>query len=88
MLCLALTGPVSAGNAPQSAFAAYMAGVEMIVADKSLGPVEQARRYRKLCAITGISGDLAKAFLLRYKNDPAGWQKFETSVMELLQKKG
>jgi hypothetical protein len=87
-LSLILAGAHAAEMAPQNNFAAYIAGIEMINADKTLSPFEQSCRYRKLCAITGVGGGQAKAFLLRYKNDPAGWQKFESMVMELLQKKG
>jgi hypothetical protein len=87
-LVIFLAGGAAAENIRESNFAAYVAGVELIISDKSLNPQEQARRYRRLCAITGVSGEKAKAFILQYKTDPAGWQKFETMVMELLQNKG
>jgi hypothetical protein len=64
-----------------------MAGVELIVSDKSLDPPSQARRYRRLCEITGVTAEKAKLYLRRFESDPAGWQKFETMVMELLQNK-
>lgn len=91
---IAIFGLVSAGLAgkgsepAQDQFAAYFAGIELILSEKSLGPADQARRYRRLCEITGVTGEKAKNFLQRFKSDPAGWQKFETLVMELLQKKG
>jgi hypothetical protein len=69
-------------------FVVYVAGIELIAGDKTLGPEERARRYHELCMITGITGEKAKKIVLQYKNDPAGWEKIEISVMELLQKKG
>ena len=87
-LVLTLAGGTAAENIRESNFIAYVAGIELIISDKSLSPQEQARRYRRLCAITGISGEKAKAFIQQYKTDPAGWRKFETMVMELLQRKG
>jgi hypothetical protein len=87
-LSLILAGAHAVEMVPQNNFAAYIAGIEMINADKTLSLFEQSCRYRKLRAITGVGGEQAKAFLLRYKNDPAGWQKFETMVLDLLQKKG
>lgn len=85
---LALACVTAAENVQERNFAAYIAGIELIASDRSLSLQEQTRHYRGLCSITGISGEKAKAFILQYKTDPAGWQKFETMVMELLQKKG
>jgi hypothetical protein len=85
---ISLTAAAPSAVAPQNSYAAYVAGVELIVADKTLDPAEQARRYRRLCEITGVTGEKAKSFLQQLKSDPAGWQKFETLVMDLLQKKG
>jgi hypothetical protein len=86
IISLAAAGTPAVG--PQNSYAAYVAGVELLVADKTLDSAEQARRYHRLCEITGVTGEKAKSFLQRLKRDPAGWEKFETMVMELLQKKG
>jgi hypothetical protein len=88
VLVFLLAGGTAAENIRESNFAAYIAGIELIINDKNLSPEGQARCYRRLCTITGISGEKAKAFILQYKTDPAGWQKFETMVTDLLQKKG
>jgi hypothetical protein len=100
ILIIAMLGLVSADPAGQgkvpvadtaasalNPFAAYFAGVELITSDKNLDPAQRARRYRRLCEITGVTGEKAKIFMQRFKSDPAGWQKFETTVMELLRKK-
>jgi hypothetical protein len=87
-LVLALAAGTAAENIRESNFAEYVAGIELIISDKSLSAQEQARRYRMLCRITGVSGKDAKAFIRQYTTDPARWQKFETMVMEQLQKKG
>jgi hypothetical protein len=90
-LVLALTGISGAAgteNGHRNRFAEYVAGVELILGDKNLSPVEQARRYRSLCEITGVNGGKAKAFVEQYRSDPAGWQTFEAMVLKLLQKKG
>jgi hypothetical protein len=88
VIALALTGAAGAQSGPRDRYAAYVAGMEVILGDKNLSPGEQARRYRRLCEVTGINGEKAKAFLEQYKGDPAGWQTFEAMVLDLLQKKG
>jgi hypothetical protein len=88
VIALALTGTAGAQSGPRDRYAAYVAGVEVILSDKNLSTGEQARRYRRLCEATGVNGEKAKAFLGLYKGDPAGWQTFEAMVLNLLQKKG
>jgi hypothetical protein len=73
---------------PYSNCVAYLAGVESLAANKSLSRRQLASRYRRLREITGINGAKAKAFVLGYKNDPAGWQKVRAAVLDTLQKKG
>jgi hypothetical protein len=65
----------------------YFAGIEMLATDKTGNRRLQAAQYRRLCVVTGISGAMAKDFALGYKNDPAGWQKFLSAVLDVLQKK-
>ena len=87
VLALALSG--SSAQTPKArSVAAYIAGVELIAGDKSLSVDEAAARYRRLCAITGVNGPRAKSFILRYRDDPAGWQEFEAMVTDVMQKKG
>ena len=66
----------------------YFAGVEMLSTDAKSSQPQKAQRYHRLCLITGINGEKAKAFVLGYRNDPEGWQKFMATVLEVLQKKG
>ena len=66
----------------------YFAGMEMLATDTKCSRPQRAQRYRSLCRITGVSGEMAKAFVRRYSNDPEGWQKFMAAVTEVLQKKG
>jgi hypothetical protein len=69
-------------------YARYFAGVEMLSTDAKSSQPQKAQRYRRLCLITGISGEKAKAFVLGYRNDPEGWRKFTAVVLDILQKKG
>ena len=87
VLAVAQEAGVAAEKGMAGNYAAYVAGIEMILTDKSLNTEAAALRYRKLREITGISGEEAKKFILRLKNDPAGWQTFESKVMDLIQKK-
>ena len=66
----------------------YFAGMEMLATDTKCSRPQKAQRYRSLCRITGINGEMAKAFVRKYQNDPEGWQKFMAAVLEVLQKKG
>jgi hypothetical protein len=88
VLVLAAGGSAGAEKGENTRFAEYVAGVELILGEKNLSSAAQARRYRSLCIITGVNRENAKAFIERFRNDPAGWQKFEALVLELLQKKG
>ncbi len=67
---------------------AYYAGVQVISADTSVGRKEMAKRYRLLCKVTHTTREQAREYLKQLKNNPAEWQKFQSSVLELLQKKG
>jgi hypothetical protein len=66
----------------------YFAGIELLSTDKTLNLQQKAERYRRLCVVTGINGVRAKAMVNKYKNDPAGWQKLRTAVLDVLQKRG
>jgi hypothetical protein len=65
----------------------YFAGISMLMTDAKSSRPQKAERYRRLCLLTGVSGQQAKAFVLRYKADPEGWQKFMAAVHEILKKK-
>lgn len=69
-------------------YSRYFAGMEMLVTDTKCSRPQKAQRYRSLCRITGVSGEMAKAFVRRYSSDPEGWQKFMAAVLQVLQKKG
>jgi hypothetical protein len=69
-------------------YARYFAGVEMLSTDAKTSRPLKALRYRRLCLLTGINGEKAKAFVLGYRNDPEGWRKFTAAVLDILQKKG
>jgi len=87
-MVIALRGGMATEIGGSGNYAAYVAGIEIILGDKSLSPADAARRYRTLCKITGVAAKDAKRFILQFRNDPAGWQKFETLVMDNIQKKG
>jgi uncharacterized tellurite resistance protein B-like protein len=67
---------------------AYCAGISVIAADTSIGRKEMARRYRLLCRLTHTSKERVLIYLKQFKNNPTDWQKFQASVLEILQKKG
>jgi hypothetical protein len=66
----------------------YFAGIDMLATDARCSQPQKAQRYRRLCRLTGVNGEMAKAFVRGYQNDPEGWQKFTAAVLEVLQKKG
>ena len=68
-------------------FAEYFAGVQVLVSNKTIQQKDRACCYKKLCAITGVNAGLAAKFIRSYADDPAGWQKFQQSVADLLQHK-
>jgi hypothetical protein len=72
---------------PYNRYVCYFAGVELLSTATALGRQARAERYRQLCEVTGVTGTAAKAFALKYRYDPAGWQKFQSKVLETLQKK-
>ncbi len=73
---------------PYQNLVSYFAGIELLATDKTVSRTQAAQRYRRLCALTGINGATAKAFVNRYRNDPAGWQKLRAAVLDALQKRG
>ena len=69
-------------------FVHYFAGISMIVTDGKSSRPQKAARYRRLCLLTGVSGQQAQAFVRKYRDDPEGWQKFMAAVQQVIQKKG
>jgi hypothetical protein len=68
-------------------YAEYFAGVQVLVSNKTIPQKDRACSYKKLCALSGVNAGLAAKFIRSYADDPAGWQKFQQSVAELLQHK-
>jgi hypothetical protein len=87
LLCAFCTACAAEERPGIEKYVRYFAGLEMILTDKTLSRPAQASRYRRLCAVTGVSGADAKVFMTGYRDDPAGWQKFMASVLEALEKK-
>jgi hypothetical protein len=72
---------------PYNSYICYFAGVELLSSGTTFSAKDKADRYRRLCEVTGVNGAAAKAFAITYRSDPAGWQKFQSAVLEILQKK-
>ncbi len=84
-LLLAAGAPEAFGSPPSyQSFVAFLAGAELLTTSKSLSRLQAAARYRRLCALTGVTGTKARDFVLAYKNDPVGWQKVRTDVLDAL----
>jgi hypothetical protein len=67
------------------AFTQYLAGIELLGNDHRMDNKTKARRYRQLCALTGVDAGSAIKFLKRYGDKPAQWQKVQTSVVDALE---
>jgi hypothetical protein len=66
-------------------FVQYIAGVELLDRSKSMSGIVLAGKYRELCSITGIAADSAVNRIMRFKSQPALWQKIQEKALELLQ---
>ncbi len=80
-----------ANNAPQTIvpdmkrYIEYLAGIELLTADRMHGQKFCAQRYKELCVRTGVNAASAEAFIMRYRDKPVQWQNVQGALLDLLQ---
>jgi hypothetical protein len=82
LACASEPGPKS-----DEALVRYLAGVDLIAADTSLPAAKRAGMYKRLCVITGIDAAKAQLMVRRYAADPEAWQRLQSEVAAVLDKR-
>ncbi len=68
--------------------AKYIAGIELLEAERTITPDEKSAWYEKLSELTGLTAEQANNLVDRFKNNPEKWAKvLELASQEVIVKK-